>query len=235
MSGLTRQEMKRDEVQEQLLVGVEWFQRHWRKVVLGLVAVLLAISAFFLARVIGEQRSNEAQAALGNALSLMVAPIVEDGADPDGDEPRFPDEASREQRANAALEQVVADYGGSEAGMVARMVLARMAAEEGDTARAREIWQEAMRAGRGTALAASARANLISLDRQERPAELAEELQEMVDAGGGDLPADALLFELGQTLEAAGRADEANEVYQRLVDDFQTSPYASQARDRIQG
>ncbi|REK04325.1 MAG: hypothetical protein DWQ36_17990 [Acidobacteria bacterium] len=235
MSGLTRQDMKRDEVQEQLLVGVEWFRENWKKLVAALVAVLLAITAFFVARIVMEGRSESAQAALGAALRLVTAPVVEDGATPDDPRaPSFADAASRDAKAVAALEAVVDDYGSSDAADVARMVIAQIAARGGDTAKAREIWEAAARQGRGTARGAAARANLISLDRQERPAELAEELQAMVDEGESELPTDVLLFELAQTLEAAGRPDEAQEVYQRLVDEFQTSAFAAQARQRIQ-
>jgi tetratricopeptide (TPR) repeat protein len=235
MSGLTRQEMKRDEVQEQLLVGVEWFREHWKKLAAGLVALLVAVSAFFVLRMVLEQRSDKAQAALGDALRLVTAPVVEDGATPDdARNPSFPDAASRDERALAALEEVVGQYGSSDAAQIAQLLVAQRLATRGDTAQAREIWQAALRDGKGTARAATARANLISLDRQERPQELADELQEMVDAGNSELPPDALLFELAQTLEAAGRDDEAAEVYRRIVDEFQSSAFAAQARTRIQ-
>ena len=236
MSGLTRQEMKRDEVQEQLLVGVGWLQEHWQKLVAGIVALFVLVIAIGVFLMIRDSGAEKAQAALGSALDIHTAPILEDGATPDDERNRsFASEEERATRSQAAFEALLAEHGGSDAAPVAHLILGEIAASGGDLEGARTHWQDAARGGSGTALEATARLNLISLDRQERPQELVAELQDMVDRADTTLPADALLFELAQTQEAVGELEAAQENYQRLIDEFGTSPYTVQARERVQG
>jgi len=103
----------------------------------------------------------------------------------------------------------------------------------GNAARARELWETVAGSG-DDALRATVELSLISLDRQEgRLEELAQRLESRVEAGGGSLPPDALLFELANTLEALGRDDEAREMLQRLIDDHPGSPYGMKAQRRL--
>ena len=78
------------------------------------------------------------------------------------------------------------------------------------------------------------RLNLISLDRDAgKDSEVAERLRTEVDALSGGLPPDTALFELGRSLERQGEEDEARATFQRLVDDYPTSPHVTAARERL--
>jgi TolA-binding protein len=82
----------------------------------------------------------------------------------------------------------------------------------------------------GHALAASVKINLVELDRAEGNHEaLAERLQKELD-GSSDLPEDLLLYQLARTRKDLGQADEAQELYQQILDQHPGSPYAAIAR-----
>ena len=235
MSGLTRQEIKRDEIQERLLLGVEWLQDNYQKVLAALVAVAVVVAAVMLFLGMRSRQEMTAQESLAAALKIQQAPINATGADPDNESsPSFPDEEARRARAKGLFEQVQSDHGSSDAGRIATVYLGEIAAQEGDMAKARELWTDYLDRSPRDALAAVVKLNLISLDRAEgKHADLVAELRDAVENDSGLLPRDAALFELGVSLEDNGELEEAKERFQELVDQFPQSPYATEARTRL--
>ncbi len=235
MSGLTRQEIKRDEIQERLLLGVEWLQDNYQKVVAAIVAIAVVVAAVLLFQGMRSRQEVSAQQALAEALKIHQAPINAAGADPDNENsPSFPDEDARRARAKGLFEGVLADHGSSDAGRIARVYMGEIAAQEGDLARARELWNEYLDRSPRDALAAVVKLNVISLDRAEgKHADLVAELRQAVENDSGVLPRDATLYELGVSLEDNGETEEAKERFQELVDQFPQSPYAREARTRL--
>ena len=234
MSHLTRKELKRDEVREGMFTAVEWLGVHGRTILLAAGAVLaLAVVAVLLLNVVGN-RGERAQDQLARALRIYSAPINAAGPDPTNeDNPSF---ATEEERRNSAKELFAAAhdrYGSTAAGRLAGVYLGEIAAREGDLARARELWDAFLAKENDDAMAATVRLNLLSLDRQEKDADaVAESLRKELD-GESPVPADVLLYELGLTLEAAGKSDDARATFQRLVDEHPSSSFASEARGRL--
>lgn len=232
MARLSRKEMKRDEVQEALGRAVVLLRLHQRTILMALGGLALVALALVGVTLYLSARGDRAHRALDEALKIYRAPVDEETADPeDPDDPSFPDEASRAAKAAEMLEAVRSDYGNSVAGDVADVYLAELAVKEGDLKRARELWTAFLEDHGDHILAASVRLNLISLDRQEGTTEeLLASLRASLEEEEKTLPEDALLFELGRTLEEAGESEEARETFQRLVDDFPRSPYTLEAR-----
>ncbi|HVS15805.1 MAG TPA: tetratricopeptide repeat protein [Thermoanaerobaculia bacterium] len=235
MSGLTRQEMKRDEVREWIVVAIDWVADHVKvlfAVVGGLIGlgVILALVFQFLGN-----RAARAQEELADGIRIYSAPV--DPATPAPDDPRNPVFASEEERAATAaeiFERVHQRYGSTAAGRIAGAYLGDIAAHRGDLEEARERWQRFLSKDSDSALAAVVRLDLISLERQEgRGEQLAADLRAAIESGSWGVPADLLLWELGVTLEQQGQGDEARDAFQRLLDEHPTSAYASQARDRV--
>ena len=85
-----------------------------------------------------------------------------------------------------------------------------------------------------TFLAGRLQLNLISLGKsQGRGDAVVEELRGLLNSASASLPADVLLYELAKALESLERPDEAASAYQRLVDEYDDSIYASDARRRL--
>lgn len=234
MSRLTRREMKRDEVAEALGRTVEYSKDHLRTLLLGAGAVVLIAViavAVWLWRVGAVARTNEK---LVEALEVYDAPVVTEAAAPDAEEPTFATDEARREAARERFEEVRRGSGG--AADVALVYLGQLAADAGDTATAREHWQAFLDRREHHVLSGSVRVSLLGLDRAEGQAEqVASELEAMIDVTPEQrpLPGDVVLYELGKTYEALGRAEDAQSVYQRLIEEYPRSAFAGEARNKL--
>ena len=226
--------MKRDEVAEALGRTVEYSRSHSRTIlliVIGVLALAIAIAGVYIGRLHAIERTNEELVA---AMRVYEAPIDAGSAKPDDpDEPSFATEEARRERARELFEEVRDGSGG--AADVALVYLGQLAADGGDTATARELWRRFLDRHEDHLLAGSVRVSLIGLERSEGEAEkVAAELETMLDLSPEErpLPGDVVLYELGQTYEALGRDEDARSIYQRLVEEYPRSSYAMPARQK---
>lgn len=232
---LTRKEIKHDEFASAVGRSVEYAESHARTILyaLGGALALLVIGLgvyFWLG-----SRAEKANEALAYAIRVQQAPIEATAPKPqDRLAPSFATEAARQARARELFEEVHADFGGTDAGDVAGLYLAQIAAQEGQLDRARELWTGFVDEHGDHALAGEARLNLIGLDRQQgKGDELATRLRGMLEEAEPPLPKDVLLNELGVTLEQLSRPQEAVQVYQQILDDYPQSPYRQEAQQRV--
>ncbi len=265
MSRLTREEIQRDEVREAVVSASSWFADHVRQILIGVAAVIAAVIGVVLFLNYQDRREAEASFQLSEALKVYratveapetdaiddlfgtppdSAPGQDDAGEPetavaedDGEDEglSFASEAERRAEARVALEAVQESYGATASGRLASVYLGQIAAAEGDTATARELWTEYLETiGGDHALAVGLQLNLYSLDRAEgRGEQLAAELRGAVATETSALPKDALLFELGATLEQLGDEEGARETFQRIVDEYPDSGYAIRARQQL--
>lgn len=265
MSRLTREEMRRDEVREAVFSASTWFADHVRQILLGVAGVIAVVIGVVLFLNYQDRREAEASFELSQALKVYRAPIEtpetdaiddlfgtppdsapgeDDAGEPDaavaeedGDDEglSFASEAERRAEARVALEAVQESFGSTASGRLASLYLGQIAAAEGDTATARELWTEYLETNGGDhALAVSLQLNLYSLDRAEgRGEQLAAELRGAVATETSELPKDALLFELAATLGQLGDEEGARETYQRIVEEYPDSGYAIRARQQL--
>lgn len=237
---LTRKEIKHDIREDQVRVGItsifEWMSRNARTVAAIGAGVLVVILAVFGIRYVLEQSRNEASEALGRAVAAAQAPVVDEDANPDDAvSPTFASEEAKRARAEELLEGVIADYGNTSAGDVAKVYLARIRYDEGKTDEAKRLWQEFLDAHEDGMLAASVRVNLLELERAAGNTEkVVEDLRASLESQEPSMPTDVLLYELGQSLEELDRTDEARDTYRRLADEYPDSPYAQVAQSKLQ-
>lgn len=229
---LTREELKRNELGEAVEAGVHFAEHHVRLLlgVLGAAAVLALVGwGVWSWR---SSRNEAASAALGEALRVAGAEVgAPQPGSPTSDRPRFATVEAREARAKELFEKLVADYGSTGPGSAAHLWLGERALVAGDADAARAHWRGVLAAEDAGAYAATARLDLIRLDRASgRGEELVGELQREIAQGGSALPADALLAELARTHEALGKTADARAAWRRLLDEHPTSPYAPDAR-----
>ena len=220
---LSRKEIKRDEFMESIGGALEWIQDNVRTLVGIGLGLLLALIIVIVYMGLADRRAARADEALA-------------GDPADTGEPTFADASTRALRAKELFTQLVADFGRSDAAQIARVYLGQIAADAGDLESARQHWQEAVSRGGDHALAAEVQVNLMSLDRaQGRGDELVTRLRAMLSGTDASLPPDLLWYQLGVTLEELDRQSEANEAFQRLLDEYPQSAYAPAARQRAGG
>lgn len=232
---LTRKEIKRDQFRETMAQALDFAGSHVRNIVLiagGIVVLALVGVGVYMWL---ESRAAQADEALNGAIRTYQALIDED--DPAPEDPRVPRFASEEARRAAARErflEVQDRYGGTDAGHLASVYLGKIALDEGDPEAAKSHWESFVEEGGDTVLVTEAYLNLIALDRQQgRAEEVAGRLEAMLRSPETKIPTDALLFELASTYEELGREQDALDTYQRLVEEFASSQYSEEARQRL--
>jgi predicted negative regulator of RcsB-dependent stress response len=232
---LTRKDIKRDELADVVGRGVEYAGGHIRTIVYAvgglLLLVLLGVGITYW-----RGRQNEAGSqALSAAVKVYQAPVAATGAKPDDPTtPSFVTDEARRAKAKTLLAKVRDDYGSTKAADVAGLYLAQIAADEGKLDEARKLWSDFADEHKGNMLAAEARLNVIALDRKQgKGEEVVKELRGMLEKGDAPLPQDAILHELGLTLEELKRPQEAIQSYQRILDEFPQSPFRGDAQQKV--
>lgn len=229
---LTRKEIKRDELVEALERSASFVERNARLLVIGAVAVAVALIAAFGTWSWMKSRGGVANEALTEALAVYQPEAAGDA----GDDPALATEEGRRARAAELFGGIREDYGFTDAADVAGVYLAQIALEEGDAAKARELWEDFVDEHGETVLGRQVRLNLLSLDREEgRGEEVVGELERMLAAAPDDreLPGDLILYELAQTYEALGNDEQAESTYRRLVEEYPRSAYVGLARQKL--
>ncbi|HLF56602.1 MAG TPA: tetratricopeptide repeat protein [Thermoanaerobaculia bacterium] len=232
---LTRGELKRNELGEAVEASVHFAEHHLRAILYGAAGLLAAGLLVWGAVAWHGSRAESANAALGEALRIASAPVTATGARPDDPAaPSFATEADRDRKARERFEKVVAEHGGTDAGAAARLWLADRAFAGGDRATAQKLWREFLDQAPGGLLAAVAQRNLWTIGRAEgRGEEVLAEVRKALERSAGDLPADALLWELAETHRTLGHADDERAALRRIVDEHPDSPFAGSARQRL--
>ncbi len=235
MSRLTRKDMKRDEVLDWLGRTVQYVRDHGRGLVAIAVAVVVAAAIAAAVTTYRGRQAERANALLTEALAIYNAPI--DAVNPTPDDPRAPsfaDEESRNLRAKSIFESLHEGFKGKSLGGIAAAYLGDLAAGSGDYEVAETLWREAVASVADTLLAGRLQMNLINLGKsQGRGESVVEELRALLSSGSSALPADAVLYELARALEDLGRSGEARGAYERLVEEYETSVYAPEARREL--
>lgn len=229
----TRKDMKRNELVDALEKSKSFVETNARILVIAAIGVAVALLVgagiwWWLA-----YQSTQASEALAEALEVYRAPVGPEAQPVEEGGPTFPDAAARRARAAELFSDVRSSYRFADAADVAGVYLGQIAAEEGDTERARELWSDFVDEHDDHLLADQVRVNLIHLDREQgRSEQVLVELQSMLDAAPDErrLPGDVVLLEMARTYEALDRDDEARAIWQRLADEYPASPYAADAR-----
>ena len=90
-------------------------------------------------------------------------------------------------------------------------------------------------AGASTLLGRMASLGLASMQvRQKQFDPAIKSLQDLSQRRDGPLPLDAVLVQLADAYQQAGRSAEASQALQRVIDEFPQSPYAADARQRVE-
>lgn len=199
---------------------------------LGLVAVAVAAYALFHYR---GNKEAKAQLALASAIDTIEAPVV---ATPDPNQPRtgptFKTADERNTAAEKQFREVQTQFGGTDAGDIAGLYLARLAVTKGDFANARKGLETFIdNHGDHPLLGSSARYSLYQLRIETGEAvQVANEIDLEMKKTKPALPGDALLVLQAQAYEVQGNIAKSREVYRRIMSEFPESQYAVEAARR---
>jgi TolA-binding protein len=234
-----RHHLKENEVAEWILELREQYEANKQTINYGLIAIALVAAAVIGTMAWRSMAADRATALLAEAMTVAEAPVTppvagETGALPKQPAGTFP---STRARAEAALPKFIAvadAYPSREAGLVATYRAAAALVELGRADEAIQKYKAVVEKGTGVV---QAMAKLGIADAQMaagKHADAVASLKDLAAKGGEELPLDGVLMQLGRAYRLSGQAADAKKSFQRLVDEFPTSVYASEARRELE-
>ncbi|HSL19144.1 MAG TPA: tetratricopeptide repeat protein [Methylomirabilota bacterium] len=223
---ITRKQLKQsDEFVSTVDSMVQWTSENWRAIALAIAGVCVVAAGWWLVGAWSASRAADASYALSQAIETYEGTDITGQLEPAGDP----------AAAEAQLLEVIDRFGRTDQADMARLYLARIHFDRGDTEAARDLLVGLAERHRDDAIGRLATLDLVHLRIAAGQAtEVALELEAMVVGSNPRLPRDVALYELGKLYVAEQKPDQAREYFQKLVDEFPESPYQGQARQQLQ-
>ena len=239
MKRAERHHLKENALVAWLVDAQGWIQQHQGAFSAGIISLAIVVTAgggftWWRARV-----AQEAATLLASAVAIAEAPIVSPPADPELASPPEPGSyPSAVARLEAALPELIAvadRYPRTPAGLAARYQAAAGLTNLGRYEEAEEQYGRVIEDDPGGLTGRMAELGLaetaIRAGQPERAIELFEEVSSRQES---DIPLEVILLQLGHAYAAAGRAEEAQESFTRIVDEFPQSLYVADARRELE-
>jgi predicted negative regulator of RcsB-dependent stress response len=222
---ITRKQLKQsDEFVSTIDTVMQWLSENWRPIAAGLAAVCVVAVGWWFYSIWSQSRADDASYALHSAVATFEGDSAGGQLIPSGDT----------DTAEAELRQVIDDYGSSDQADMARLYLARIHFDRGETDAARDLLVGLAERRRDDPIGRLATLDLIHLRIGAGQAtEVAAELEAMVVGSNSALPRDVALYELGQLYLAEQNPTQAQEYFTKLVEEFPESPYLQLAQQRL--
>jgi len=222
---ITRKQLKQsDEFVSTMDMALQWLNDNWRPIAGAIAGICVIAVAWWMVGMWIDSRAEDASYALAHAVTTYEGEDSLGQLEPAGDA----------AAAETEFLQVIDAYGRSDQADMARVYIARIHFDRGETDQARDLLVDLSERRRGDAIGRLATLDLIHLRiGAGQAAEVSAELQTMVSGSDQSLPRDVALYELGQLYVAEQDPTQALEYFQKLVDEFPESPYVSLARQRL--
>jgi len=184
-----------------------------------------------------ERVQARAHALLASAVAVQetrVGPPAAPGLSGGTPSPSFATERDRSLAALAKFKAAADGYPTTDAGIFARYMEATTSMALGNAAdAAREYQQVIDRAGSGIY---GQMARLGLAEAQARAGQYDQAINAFKDLAqrkDGPLPIDGILMQLGRTYRDAGKRDDAQQTFNRLVEEYPQSPFAGDAKREL--
>jgi TolA-binding protein len=239
MKTAERQHLKQNELAETLTHAQEWLQSagpYLGRALGAAVLVVVVVGGVLWWRA---YRTAKAGALLSAALTVASAPIAPPPAPAVPGQPAppappagsYPTEQARNDAAIAKFAEAASAYPSTEAGRLARYRLAALYAEQGKLADAEREFKALADGGASSLHGRMARLGLADLQVRQGQFDAAiATYRELAARADGDLPVDAMLMQLARAQVLAGKSRDAVQTLRRVIDEFPTSVYVSDAR-----
>jgi TolA-binding protein len=218
--------------------AVESRQRDIITIVVVAAIALVAVAGYTLWR---QSRNAKANAALAAALAISEAPVVPPAPPTPGSAPPLPQPGTfqtEQAKLEAALPKFLdaaEKYPNSDAGIAARYHAAGILASLGRYAEAEARFKEVADKGGTSIYGRTAKLGLaesqIAQSKYDPAIAIYTELSRDTSS---HIPVDGVLMQLGRAYVRAGKKEDAIRAFNRIVDEFPQSLYASDARREME-
>lgn len=208
-------------------------QREVGAVAIAVILVAVAAIGYYAWRSRVEGRAGSMLADAVILSEARVGPPPAPGTPATG--PSFPTEREKYEATAAKFKAVADEYPSSDAGVFARYREGSTQMALGNTKEAAAAYQQVIdRAGSGL-YGQMARLGLAEVQAREGQYDSAiSTYKGLADNKDGPLPVDGILMQLGRTYLEAGKATEAQQTFNRVVEEFPESPFSGDARKELE-
>jgi tetratricopeptide (TPR) repeat protein len=232
MKRAERHHLKENELQtiaREVRERIESKSREWMYGVIGVAAVAIVAISFFGWR---EYVQGRAATMLAQAVAVKEAQIGPPGAGVGG--LRFINERERAQAAAAKYKAAADAYPSTDAGLHARFEEAGLYMDIGEPAKAAAAYQAVLDKAGSRIYAQTARLGLAEAQAAQGQYDPAiNTYKDLAQRKDGPLPVDGILMQLGRTYMLAGKNSDAQQTFNRLVQEYPTSPFSSDAKKSL--
>jgi tetratricopeptide (TPR) repeat protein len=238
MTKLHRKDLKHDEIQEKLSDAFRDITLHSREV-LYIIILVVAIGAIAAAWYYYEQNQRaQSQALLGDAMEKYNATTGPNAQqlDPSLPKPKYSykTDAEKYHAALSDFEMIVNKYGNTPAGEMARYYAGASSFYLKQNGKAEDYLKQSTRISDKNILYYLSRMTLADLYNDTGKSDQAIQLmKEAVDNNKEVVPQENLLMELGDSYKKAGKIQDAENTYRKILDDYKDSPVSYQAQIQI--
>jgi TolA-binding protein len=201
-----------------------------------LVSVIAVVGAIAIGYIAWRERvQNKAHTLLAEAIVVLEAPISPPPAPGQPQQGlRFATERERAQSALTKLKVAADAYPSTDAGLYARYQEGVTYMALGNPTQASATYQQVIdRDGNGI-YGQMARLGLAEAQARSGQYDQAiKTFQELSQRKDGPLPVDGILMQLGRAYRDAGKRTEAQQTFNRIVEEFPESPYNSDAKREL--
>jgi TolA-binding protein len=235
MKRVERRHLKENELQTFARQAREAYEQKKRETVM-LVSVVAVVGAIAVVYVAWRERvQNKAHTLLADAVVVLEAPVSPPPAPGQPQQGlRFATERERAQAALTKLKTAADAYPSTDAGLYARFQEGVTYMALGNPTQAAAAYQQVIdRDGNGI-YGQMARLGLAEAQARSGQYDQAiKTFQEMSQRKDGPLPVDGILMQLARTYLDAGKRAEAQQTFNRIVEEFPDSPYNGDAKREL--
>jgi len=212
-------------------------KRDITRTIVAVIVLVMTVGGFLWWR---QTRSTGANELLASAIAVYDAPVVPIAAPAPGSPAPLPQAgtyATEQEKLQAALPRFreAADrYPNTNAGLVARYHLAGVLAGLGQYPEAEQRYQEIISKNSSSIYARTAKLGLADAQVAQGKYDPAiSAYTELSRDTNSQIPVDSVLMQLGRAYVLAGRKEEAARTFDRIVQEFPQSVYATDARREL--
>jgi tetratricopeptide (TPR) repeat protein len=235
MKRTERHHLKKNEFEVLTLQALDAFGANRREITT--VAIVLAVIAIVGGSYWGwrQYRQDKAHALLADAMVVQEARVGPPADATGAAGMTFPTERERSEAAVKKYKIAADAYPSTDAGIFARYQEASLDVSLGNTAEAIKAYQAVIDQAGDAIYGQMAKLGLAEAYARSGQFEQAiTSFKEMAQRKDGQLPVDGILMQLGRTYRDAGKTADAQQTFNRLVEEFPESPFNADAKRELE-
>ena len=235
MKRAERQRLKQNDLGELTRHAQEAFEERKRDIA-WIAAIVIVAGVAALGYWTWQQNIRQgAQKMLADAMVVQEARIGPPAAATGGSGLTFPTERERAEAALAKFKAVADAYPSTDEGLYARYQEASTQIVLGNPAEAAKAYQTVIDRAGNRLIGETARLGLAAAHARGGQFDQAiTTYKELAQKKDGGLPVDGILMELGRVYRDAGRGSDAQQTFNRLIEEFPDSPFNADAKRELE-